>query len=123
MRGARNTFTLAAALGVGAITAGSAPLQNVQVLQGAGFVLELIPTRATQELSAEGFTLMGIVSAARPDIPDLAAPFGVVDGADTAAFVRMMELSDPGADLAEPPGVIDAADFVEFTRRHEAARQ
>ncbi|MEZ6242945.1 MAG: hypothetical protein R3B57_07875 [Phycisphaerales bacterium] len=123
MRNARNILTLAAALVAGGITGGSAPLQNAQVLQGAGFVLELTPARAAQELSAEGFTLTGVVNAARPTIPDLAAPFGVIDAADTAAFVRMMDVGDPNADLAEPWGVIDAGDFVEFTRRHEAARK
>ncbi len=125
MRTLTKTACIAALAGATIIAAGSAPLQNTTRLEGAGFLLELRPvtTPAQTTLSADGFTLTAVLTPApAPRVPDLAAPFGVIDAADTAAFVGKMEKADPGADIAEPFGVIDAADFMEFTRRHEAAR-
>ncbi len=124
-RTARTAALLAAAaLAMGAIAAGSAPTTDAPRLQGAGFSLELRPAAAAPPvLSADGFTLSAVLSPApAPRVPDLAAPFGVVDAADTAAFVGKMEKNDPVADIAEPFGVIDQSDFLEFTRRHAAAR-
>lgn len=45
---------------------------------------------------------------------DLAAPFGVLDFSDVAAFLSLFSVENPLADLAAPTGQIDFGDVVSF---------
>jgi len=115
MRASTRAATAVALALTGALAAGSAELVNRGVCEGDGFRLEFTPASSGQVMSAQGFTLSAVITPAPVRCPaDIAAPFGVLDGADTAEFIRRMELGAPDADLAEPIGVIDAADLVRY---------
>jgi len=59
--------------------------------------------------------LVTIVSLAQGCNPaDIAAPFGVVDGADVNAFITAFGSSAEPADIAAPFGVVDGADVNAF---------
>lgn len=55
-----------------------------------------------------------VYSADAPCLPDIAAPFGVLDLADVQAFIAGFVAQDPIADVAPPTGVYDLADVQAF---------
>ena len=69
---------------------------------------------APQDYVAPDATLLVSWSSARCSFADLVEPLGVVDGADTAAFIDAFITGDSMADGAFPIGIVDLSDVDAF---------
>jgi len=90
---------------------------------GDGFTLTITPAprHNVGVLEGEGLTLVAQITRLAPSA-DVAEPFRVLDAQDKVVFMTMLASGDHRADLAPPWGVVDSADLAEFIRRHEESQ-